>query len=561
MGLIYETAFAPTAQVRGVKTVREQSRLAKHWIPACLLMCMSVTAAPLAHAQMVWGGWASWGDQGDGSYRNPIAPADYSDVDAIRVGEDYYAISSTIHVSPGMAVMHSRDLVNWRTIGHVVPDLTALGPRYAWDQPATPGRGIWAGTIRHHAGRFWVFFGTPDEGYFMSSATNPAGPWTAPHPVLSEAGWDDPAVLWDDDGKAYFLGTHFSDGYKSYLWPMSADGRTIDRDRGVLVNQGAGREASKLLKIGGYYYLMYSEVGGQGGERGRSVFAKRARAPMGPYGEGRQLAEVGRDAYEPNQGGLVQAPGGNWYFLTHHGRQDWEGRAMSLLPVTWIDGWPILGTPRQSGIGAMAWSGMKPVPGEKLAPRRIADEFSRAALGPDWEWTRNPRPGSWSLTERRGWMRLHAWRPAKPSDPLSAGNILTQRAWRTAGAAMTVKLDLGGMADGQHAGLGHFSNSYGMLGAYRRDGVRRLEYRHSGSPPQLGPALKGRSLWLRMAWGLSGETRFAYSLDGRRFVAFGDATQQARASYRGSRVGIISYNDEREAGYVDLDRVDYDYSR
>jgi beta-xylosidase len=402
-----------------------------------------------------------------------------------------------------------------------------------------------------------VFFGTPDDGYFMSSAANPVGPWTAPHAIFREAGWDDPAVLWDDDGKAYFLGTHFSDGYKSYIWPMSADGRSIDRQSGVLVNAGAGREASKLLKINGWYYLIYSEVG----QGGRYVIAKRARAPMGPYSEGRQLAEVGRDANEPNQGGLIHAHDGKWYFLTHHGRQDWEGRAMSLLPITWTDGWPILGTPRPDGVGSMTWSGVKPVARGKPAARRSIDNFNRPSLGPDWEWTRNPRPGKWSLTERPGWMRLHAWRPAKPGDPLSVGNILTQRAWRTTAAQMTVKLDLAGMTDGQHAGLGHFSNTYGMLGAYRQGGIRRLEYRRAGAAPQLGQVLKSRNLWLRMAWGLTGEASFAYSLDGRRFLPFGDVTQQTRASYRGSRVGVVSYNDEAESGHVDIDRVDYDYSR
>lgn len=516
-----------------------------------LLGAAPVTPAP---APAAWGQWMVWGDQGDGSFRNPILPADYSDLDAIRVGDDYYAISSTIHVSPGMAVLHSKDLVTWRAIGHVVPDLTLLSPAYAWDRPQKLGRVVWAGTMRHHAGKFWVFFGTPDEGFFMSQAANPAGPWSAPHPVLQEAGWDDCTALWDDDGQAYFLGTHFSDGYKSYIWRMSPDGRSIDRSSAVLVNEGMGREASKLLKTGGWYYIIYSEaVGGA-----RYVLAKRARNPMGPYSEARQLTEPNREANEPNQGGIVQAPNGQWYFVTHHGRQDWEGRAMSLLPVTWTDGWPVIGEVGANGRGLMSWGGAKPVKSRPSA-RTSVDTFNTRTLGPDWEWMHNPRPGFWSLTERPGFMRLRAWRLSQADNPLSAGNILTQRAWRTTRAQMTVKLDLSGMADGQTAGLGHFSNTYGLLGAVRQGGVRRIVYRRAGQAPVMGPAAPGRDLWLRIGWGLDGRASFAYSPDGRRFTAFGEVTQQTRASYRGSRVGVVTWNDAGAQGHIDIDRVDYDY--
>lgn len=516
---------------------------------------MLLGASPVHYpAPAAWGQWTQWGDQGDGTYRNPVAPADYSDIDAIRVGDTFYAISSTIHVSPGMAVLQSKDLVNWKAVGHVVPDLTLLSPAYAWDQPQKLGRVVWAGSIRHHAGMFWVFFGAPDDGFFMSSAKSPAGPWTTPHRLLSEPGWDDCSALWDDDGQAYFVGTHFADGYKTYIWKMTADGRSIDRASAVLVNEGSGREASKLIKVGGWYYLIYSEA--KGGAR--YVLARRARSPMGPYSEPRQLTEPNSAANEPNQGGIVQGPGGGWYFLTHHGRQDWEGRAMSLLPVTWIDGWPVMGEVGPAGRGLMSWGGAKPAPG-RPAPRKTADTFAARTLGPDWEWMRNPRPGFWSLTDRPGFLRLRAWRPVRPDDPLSAGNILTQRAWRTSAARMTAHLDLSGMTDGQHAGLGHFSNTFGYIGVVQRDGVRRIEYRRAGQAPVTGPVVEASTVALRMAWGLSGQASMTYSLDGRRFLPFGDVTQQTRASYRGSRVGVFTYNDQADAGHLDVDAVEYAY--
>ena len=135
-----------------------------------------------------WGRWTQWGDLGNGHYRNPVLPADYSDLDAIRVGDDYYAISSTFQFSPGMAILHSRDLVNWRTVGHAVQDLTRISPELDWTRMNRYGRGIWAGAIRYRAGKFWIYFGTPEEGYFMTTAKDPAGPWEPLHQMTKEGG-------------------------------------------------------------------------------------------------------------------------------------------------------------------------------------------------------------------------------------------------------------------------------------------------------------------------------------------------------------------------------------
>lgn len=121
----------------------------------------------------VWGNWEKWGEQNDGTYRNPIIPADYSDIDCIQVGDDYYAISSTFQFSPGMTLLHSKDLVNWEFCGNIISDLTQIGTKLNWDQMDRYARGVWAGTLRYHNGRFYLFFGTPDEGYFMTSSSKP----------------------------------------------------------------------------------------------------------------------------------------------------------------------------------------------------------------------------------------------------------------------------------------------------------------------------------------------------------------------------------------------------
>lgn len=526
------------------------------WI-RLFLMAAALPAALLAQAAQPWGSWQSWGDQRNGTYRNPVMPADFSDLDAIRVGRNYYAISSTLHMSPGMTVLTSADMVNWRVIGHVLPDLTALGPQYRWDRMERFGRGVWAGSIRFHAGRFRVTFGAPDEGLFTASASDPSGPWTALHPLLKGPGWNDPTMMWDDDGRAYFLATHFADGYKSYIMPMSADGRSIDRSKAVLVHEGRGREASKLIEHGGWYYIIFSEhVAG----KGRYVVARRARHPMGPWSEIKQLAEPGREAYEPNQGGIIGAPSGKYYFLTHHGRQSWEGRAASLLPVSWIDGWPIIGQPTSAGTGGMVWSGAKPIHSATEPSLVASDEFSSRTLAPHWGWNHQPQPRSWSLTERRGWLRLRVLQPSAHRNLARMPNVLSQRSMRTRINVVTVRFDLSRMTDGQHAGLAHISRSFGGLGVRRSGGRRIVEYL-SPDASLTGPELKAAGVWIQSRWGSDGKATFSYSSDGRRFTPFGPFYPMTHAHYRGDRIGIYTYSEQSGGGAVDVDRFRYSYSR
>ncbi|MGD0889421.1 MAG: glycoside hydrolase 43 family protein, partial [Acidobacteriaceae bacterium] len=286
-----------------------------------------------------------WGDRSDGSFANPILPADFSDLDAIRVGNSYYAISSTMQYSPGMTVLESRDLVNWHIVGGVVADLTAIDPELNWDRMNRAGRGIWAGAIRWHEGKFWVYFATPDQGIFMSTAPAAAGPWTPVQLVMPATGWDDTCPFWDDDGTLYLVTSHTAaEGvsatkYNIHLFRLTPDGRTIVAGSDRIIHQSRGSEANKLYKWKGLYYHYYSEVRPEG----RVAMIERASSLDGPW-ESHQLLHVhGTVDKEPNQGGIVQAQDGKWWFFTHQGRGDWEGRAAVLLPVTWIDGWPIIG--------------------------------------------------------------------------------------------------------------------------------------------------------------------------------------------------------------------------
>jgi beta-xylosidase len=358
----------------------------------------------------------------------------------------------------------------------------------------------------------------------------------------------------DDDGQGYFVGTQFSQNYKTYIFKMTPDGRDIIKSSAVLINEGRGREANKLYKWNGWYYHFFSEVGGDGG---RYIMMQRARNIFGPYSEKKQLTHTNREANEPNQGGIIQTPQGGWYFLTHHGHGDWSGRVMSLLPVTWIDGWPIIGKVGQDGIGDMAWSGRKPVQRTHIELPKTDDTFKGKELLPQWEWNYQPRPEKWSLEERRGWLRLHAFKPLRPHDLLKAGNTLTQRVFRSDGVA-TVKVDITNMADGQAAGLCQYGGRYAWLGVAQEAGVRYLTYNFNGTATR-GPALTGALLWLQTRISLDGYATWAYSLDGRTFTPFGEGYRLEWANYRGSRLGIFTYNDNGEAGYVDVDEFQYHF--
>ncbi|MEK4042609.1 glycoside hydrolase 43 family protein [Paenibacillus sp. FSL H8-0048] len=501
-----------------------------------------------------------WGDQGDGTYVNPVMPGDYCDPDVIRVGEDYYCISSTLHCSPGMAVLHSKDLVNWNVISHVVDDLTVIGPEYRYDRMNRYGRGVWAGAIRFHLNKYWVYFFTPDEGLFLSTAEHPAGPWEPLHCMWEVAGWDDCCPFWDDDGQGYMVATNFADNYQIYLFNLSNDGRSLLQDSGVVVHQFNGSEASKLYKINGLYFLFHSEVRREKGQDVRVVMMLRSEHLYGPYEEKELIHTHGVELdREPNQGGLVETPAGEWYFISHQGAGGYfEGRTLHLLPVSWVDGWPIIGEDTDGdGIGEMVWGGMKPVNGYPAAALTMNDDFDHPALQPYWEWNHQPKADKWSLTERAGYLRLYACLPSAKNDFFKVSNTLSQRAYRVKHNVVTAKFDLSGLADDQEAGLCHFGQTYCTIGIHQQQGTRVLRYNNSGVI-RLGPSIDTREIWFRSVWNLKGESTCAYSLDGEQFISFGDTYRLGWGHYRGDRVGVYSFNHEREEGYMDVAYFNYE---
>lgn len=517
------------------------------------IFTLSLLLPLAASAQNVkWGDWRHWGDQNDGTYCNPVIPADYSDLDCIRVGDDYYAMSSTMQFSPGMTILHSKDLVNWEIAGNALKDLTEIGPDLSWKKMDRYGRGIWAGTLRHHKGRFYMFFGTPNEGVFMTSAEKAEGPWSPLVKLIDGGGWDDPSAIWDEEGNAWFLATHFGDNYKSYIFPMTEDATKIDRSKAKLVNEGYGREASKLIFHEGYYYIVYSE---HHNGVGRFVMAKRDRSMSGEFAEAKQMLLPNVEANEPNQGGIILGKDGKWYFFTHHGSGDWSGRIASLLPVQWIDGWPMMGDLSEGMPGKMVWRAPMPANGEPKLTMKRSDDFDDDELGPQWQWNYQPRDDFWSLTERPGWLRLKAFMPLENDRFLKAGNTITQRSFRSAVNEVNVKIDISNMADGEHAGLTHFAEHSSCVGVMRENGRTYIEQREDDRSNR-GTLITSNYIWLRSSWGLDGRCRYEYSTDGDYYIRLSDYNL-SWGFYRGDRIGIYNYNNKSESGYIDVDYLHY----
>jgi beta-xylosidase len=229
-----------------------------------------------------------------------------------------------------------------------------------------------------------------------------------------------------------------------------------------------------------------------------------------------------------------------------------------LLPVTWLDGWPILGEVGSDGIGKMVWSGRKPIPSSLLVTPQTDDDFNGPKLGGQWEWNYQPRAEKWSLTERPGWLRLHAWKPLRPDDLKTAGNTLTQRTTRTKRNMVTVQLDPAGMADGQVAGLCHYTRNYATIAVRRENGELTIQAAHNQTIRR-GPVVESKPLWLRSEWGLAGVCRFSYSTDGKTFTPLGESYQFGWTDYRGERLGLFSYNNFGEAGHADFNFLTYRY--
>jgi beta-xylosidase len=330
-------------------------------------------------------------DNGDGTFKNPILHADYSDPDAIRVGDDYYLVSSSFNVAPGLPILHSKDLVNWTIIGHV---FQRQSPQEIFNKPQH-GNGVWAPAIRYHEGAFYIFYPDPDLGIYMTKASNPAGPWTDPLLIKEAKSWIDPCPLWDENGKAYLVSALAASrsGVKSIVVVsrMSPDGTKL-LDEGVMVFDGHDKhptvEGPKFYQRNGYYYIFAPAGGVEDGWQ----LVLRSKQIYGPYQERIVLARGPTQINGPHQGAWVDTQTGEDWFI-HFQDTGAYGRVVHLQPLHWTADWPVIGVdPDGDGTGQPVLSYKKPNVGKSwpVATPRESDEFDGNELGLQWQWHANP---------------------------------------------------------------------------------------------------------------------------------------------------------------------------
>lgn len=350
------------------------------------------------------------------TYRNPVLDADWSDPDVIRVGDDFYLTASSFTKVPGLPILHSRDLVNWTLIGHALPSLEGLST-------PEPGCRVWAPSLRHHDGRFWIFYGDPDRGVQVVTATDPHGPWSAPHLLKPGVGLIDPCPFWDEDGSAYLVHgwarSRAGINNRLTLNRMSPDARRI-LDHGEVIIDGdrlpgyRTLEGPKLYKRDGSYWV-FAPAGGVA-DGWQSAF--RAPDIAGHYTDRIVLRQGSTDVNGPHQGAWVDAPDGSHWFLHFQDRGPF-GRVVHLQPMRWAeDGWPVIGNE-----GEPVLEHRMPVKGEAPAAPPTYDDFTSKELGPQWHWPVNPRQDWW----RTGDGRLELACLPGPDDLRERGQVVAQR--------------------------------------------------------------------------------------------------------------------------------------
>lgn len=502
---------------------------------------------------------ATWmSDNGNGTFSNPIFYDEFSDPDVIRVGDDYYLTGTTMHTMPGLPVLHSKDLVNWKFLGYA-SDKLDLGPEFRLeDGKDIYGQGIWAPCLRFHDGTFYIWSNVNRRKTQLFSAKNPAGPWTHTEMKVS---LHDLSVLFDDDGKVYVVW-----GYDEIRMAELNDDLT-DLKPGtekVIIPRGSGAgEGSHLYKINGKYFITMANW-----DPVCYQVCARASNPYGPY----EIAPIStndnlgigtgwRIPYSPaqnkfelnpprtnyvgcttiHQGGIVQTQADEWWALSMMDHNS-IGRLTCLVPVTWENGWPYLGLSGNLTKTPSTW--IKPRTGfssNPEAPYERSDDFSGSKLKPIWQWNHVPVDSHWSLTARKGYLSLQSL----PADDFwHARNSLTQRAIGPESEATTA-LDGVGLKSGDIAGLALLNYPYAWIGLVHENGGYEIRLFDQRTNHVQSRKIDASQVWLRVHCNFDTElARFSYSTDGVAFLPLGEEIIMAYQlkTFQGIRFALFNYN-------------------
>ncbi|MBQ8674361.1 MAG: family 43 glycosylhydrolase [Bacteroides sp.] len=503
-----------------------------------LLLLLTLSWALAGHSQE---NVTRWGDQRNGSYMNPILNADFSDPDIIRVDSTYYMVASDFHFI-GMQVLRSYDMVNWEYVSQIYRRFDFP----AWEKNGRYAGGSWAPAIRHHQGRFYVYFCTPDEGLFMATATKAEGPWSELHLVKAIEKWEDPCPFWDEDGQAYLCRSKHRAG-PIIIHKMSNDGKQL-LDEGRTVYTGPVAEGPKMYKRNGFYYISIPEGGV--GEGWQTIL--RSRNIYGPYESRRVLEQGSTPINGPHQGAIVQSHTGEWWF--YHFQHDGAlGRVTHLQPMHWAEDWPVIGVDQdRNGVGepVVMWS--SPLPSRECR-LQTSDHFDSPILALQWQWNHNPVDEAWSLTEHPGHLTLHA---LQSPDFRNARNTLTQKCMGYNSQA-TTDIDLRYMTEGQRCGLACMGKANHILGIRKENGRKELYLSNDTVEKQLC-AWEGEDIRLRLDFNMKrSELTFSYSTDGRTFIPIDTVLPARFGHWKGVRPALFCYNTRQNTGQALFRHFDY----
>jgi len=534
-----------------------------------LLMLLSQSVPCLGQSATLSKVWVP--DLGNGTYKNPVLYADYSDPDAVRVGSDFYLTSSSFNAVPGLQILHSKDLVNWSVIGAV---FQAQPPLARYREPQH-GNGVWAPAIRYHNKEFYIYYPDPDLGIFVTKAKNPAGPWSVPVCVKEAKGWIDPCPLWDTDGKAYlvhgFAGSRA--GIKTILAIslMSPDGQRLIGPDALVFDGHQGHptlEGPKFYKRNGYYYIFAPAGGVPIGWQ----LVLRSKIVYGPYEE-RIVLDQGKTTINgPHQGAWVDTDAGEDWFL-HFQDQGPYGRVVLLEPMAWKNDWPVIGEDTDGdGKGQPVLTYRKPrIKGkaQPLATPPTSDEFSSNTLGLQWQWHANPQDYWAYLNGPQGYLRLYSVpQPEGAKNLWQVPNLLLQKLPADVFTA-TTKLTFTPRVEGEKVGLLIMGLDYAYLSIASMGG--KLQFSQStclnadkltgetNTPAVEVPAARaGQPLYLRVTVRAGAKCQFSYSLDGQTFQPLGAEFQAREGKWIGAKVGLFS---TRTAKFNDAGNADFDWFR
>jgi beta-xylosidase len=504
-------------------------------------------------------------DNGNGTYKNPVINADYSDPDVVRVGQDYYLVSSSFEHVPGLPVLHSKDLVNWKIIGHALQRQVPL----EHFSVSRHGEGVWAPAIRYHKNEFYIYYPDPDFGIYVTKAKDPAGPWSAPVLVVGGKGLIDPCPLWDEDGNTYLIHAWAGSraGIKSILTikRMTADGtRTLDE--GAIVYDGHETdptiEGPKLYKRNGYYYIFAPAGGVSTGWQ----LVLRSKSIYGPY-ERKVVMDQGTTTVNgPHQGAWVNTVAGEDWFL-HFQDKGAYGRVVHLQPMQWKNDWPVIGIDTDGdGKGEPVLTYKKPNTGKVYPPGvpATSDEFDSNRIGLQWQWQANPK-STWTFANTvTGKLRLFSDRiPDSAKNLWDAPNLLLQKLPADS-CIVTTRLSFrpNGKLEGERAGLVIMGMSYAGLALKYEKNKIHITYitckdaaRGKKETETAITEYRGGDIYFRMELMNGAKCRFSYSIDGSTFITMPDIFQAEPGRWTGAKIGLFCsrLSQINDSGFADVD--------